>query len=247
MANTVLKICSRNSLTLYDIGRIIYRPDYEDTPSKLESIIEKTDNIYALISNMNQSSIKSEIEVKINKPVVKGKMTLLCDNNFNSMIFNNEHKLKRISDVDQIDLKEKNMKFKGELETKEQGENIGDNEKNNHDKSNILINLNIKSKKELESDEEKEEDSKRNKKRCSLLKRTQSEPKLLKVCLLYIQIESIEVVDDLNIEDKKTLKKRSIKKEDVDDDDSPFNEIYFYYFEQNLVQLLGQVHKMKIK
>jgi len=64
ISNILLKKCARNGLTLYDIGKILYRPELEETPSKLESIVEKSNNICELLynSNINEKLLTSKIE-----------------------------------------------------------------------------------------------------------------------------------------------------------------------------------------
>ncbi len=56
-------------------------------------------------------------------------------------------------------------------------------------------------------------------------------------------------MENLNLEAKNKLKNKLGKKdkENSEDFDSPFNEIFFYYFEQNLSELLEQEYKIKIK
>ena len=180
ISNTVLKICSRNGLTLYDMGRIIYKPDYENTPSKLELIIEKTDQIYDLISKLNKSSITNEIDLKMNKSHFSE--NFLKKSNLNSNFEDKQINHKKKDNLKNFEIDEKNIKIdNNEFELNEEEKNTGFKERINESFKNFTyINLKKKSKNEVEIDE-KEEESKRLKKKCPLLKRTLSEPKLIKV------------------------------------------------------------------
>ena len=244
ISNTVLKICSRNGLTLYDMGRIIYKPDYENTPSKLELIIEKTDQIYDLISKLNKSSITNEIDLKMNKSHFSE--NFLKKSNLNSNFEDKQINHKKKDNLKNFEIDEKNIKIdNNEFELNEEEKNTGFKERINESFKNFTyINHKKKSKNEVEIDE-KEEESKRLKKKCSLLKRTLSEPKLIKVHKKVIQSESEDDVNDINTSTK--IRKKSLEKTNNEDFDSPLNEIYFYYFEQNLVQVLEQEYKIKIK
>jgi len=64
ISNILLKKCAMNGLSLYDIGKILYRPEFEETPSKLESIVEKANNICELLysSNINEKLLSSKID-----------------------------------------------------------------------------------------------------------------------------------------------------------------------------------------
>ena len=41
IANTTLKILAHAGFNLYEIGKFVYRPEFEETPSDLEVIVEK--------------------------------------------------------------------------------------------------------------------------------------------------------------------------------------------------------------
>lgn len=51
ISNTVLKISINYGLTLYDIGMLIYRPEFDEVPSQLEIIVEKVNKITKLFRN----------------------------------------------------------------------------------------------------------------------------------------------------------------------------------------------------
>ena len=46
VSNTVLKVCAKYNLTLYEIGNLMYKTDYKnDSPSQVELLIQKTDRL----------------------------------------------------------------------------------------------------------------------------------------------------------------------------------------------------------
>jgi hypothetical protein len=138
----VLKTGAEHGLNLYQIGMILYRPGFEETPSHIENLIEKTDKLFSLY-------VKSSV------------ISLCLDNK-------------------QIDPKQ----------------------------NSLLI--------------EEEEETKCERKKISLLKRTTSEPRLCD-----IEVQSKEIVDS------------DIKLSKQDDElDNPYNELYFYIFENVLTEYI---------
>jgi len=53
ISNLVLKIGASYGLTLYDIGRIIYREGFEESPSVLETLVAKANKINNLFEAGN--------------------------------------------------------------------------------------------------------------------------------------------------------------------------------------------------
>jgi hypothetical protein len=164
MANTLLKIGARHGLTLYDIGKILYRPEYEDIPSKLEALIEKTSKIHALISKISRSKISKDIEIKPSYCEFKIK-SLDQIKDYNKILEESNEVLKNLNSP-----KKKISKDKRIISLGEEGE---DNVKENN---SFLIDINVNIKEEI-----KQNDAPNKQKRCSLLKRTLSEPELIKV------------------------------------------------------------------
>jgi hypothetical protein len=44
----VLKLGAAHGLTLFQIGMILYRPGFEETPSRVEMLLDETDKLYSL-------------------------------------------------------------------------------------------------------------------------------------------------------------------------------------------------------
>jgi hypothetical protein len=168
-------------LSLYEIGRIIYRPEYEDTPSKLEIIIEKTNKMQALIANLNKLKIVKEIEIKSNfKSLFKPKKNSVCEKSIKTMFDINQKKLNENSELSNNDQSSpvKNDEDNNEMALIEEEKNtennifkLSQNKLFQFDINNNLTNEIL----------EKEEETNRNKR--PLLKRTLSEPELIRVCI----------------------------------------------------------------
>ena len=79
ISNTVLKVGAEYDLNLYEIGNLMYKLDYKnDSPSQIEILIEKTDNLCSIMRVDKRLRIFSVNEEKEDVVQVKRrKMSLL--------------------------------------------------------------------------------------------------------------------------------------------------------------------------
>jgi len=249
ISNILLKKCARNGLTLYDIGKILYRPELEETPSKLESIVEKSNNICELLynSNINEKLLTSKIEYfellkKSNTP--SNTLSKQRTFSFNNVIKENASPTKML--LNELT----NNGFNINLIDFEDSDSCNDtNDDNrlkidNEDKINEMIavnktnSCNTISKLDIKNE-------KKHEKKSNSLKRTLSVPKLNKIN----DNENEEEEEKQSDEQKLTKKFHEFKKKDsISSSESALNKVFFYYFEQFLDDFLKKEYKIsKIK
>lgn len=132
----------------------------------------------ALIANLNKLKILKEIDMKSNfKSLFKPKKNSVCEKNIKSIFENCQKKLNESNEgINKVSEHEEKSEEKNELTIIEEEKNM-DNDIYKFSQNKILqLNINPTYKKEID---EKEEDH--NKIKRPLLKRTLSEPELMKV------------------------------------------------------------------
>ena len=82
ISNTVLKVGADYDLTLYEIGDLMYKLDYKnDSPSQIELLIEKTDNLCSIMridKRLRIFSVNDKKDAENSAPIGrKRKMSLL--------------------------------------------------------------------------------------------------------------------------------------------------------------------------
>jgi hypothetical protein len=184
IANIVLKKCAKNGLTLYDIGRILFRPGYEEVPSKIELIVEKANTICKMlaVSNINEKLLNNKIEFL---ELIKKSHSILPNHarhrnmSFNDMRNSPSHNfikglLNESNNIQIVDLSNgeeiaKNNEIINKNEESKYEENVAITTKTN---SSNFVKVNTINEVEKKTFEDKSSNS---------IKRTQSEPKINKV------------------------------------------------------------------
>jgi hypothetical protein len=251
----VLKIGAANGLTLHDIGKLIYRTGFDDTPSVVEVLVEKANKINNLFEQINTDKIN------------------LINLSYNSKDKEDEIIKKEIADIKNLAInEEKNITkfYSGDLlEEKISFEDKSTNGKDTDTDSNIMkVEINKKSERQRHSEDSKDiyhkldsikceykENRKivdnlakissyeniqeeyinlksKQSKRESLLKRTASEPRLDKL------VDSEEGSSDKALNNNQEKQKKKSHKA-LFEIDSPFNNLFFHNFEQLLIDYIN--------
>lgn len=202
---------------------ILFRPQFNDTPSEVELMMEKTNKLCSLYSDSKILKFKTVSTDKYSLlNIVKNSNEAFSGNNFGD---NNDLNF----------IIEEENKDEEKIDTQPVVINLGEEpEKEGHPHVHSNVHLNL------------------NRKKHSLLKRTASEPKLAKINsgsdLISFNIETIkpsafevgkEIVTKGRTRTNNSIHKgKKLHVEEQDEFDSPFNELYFYTFENVLIEFL---------